>query len=175
MGFIPVVTNVQLLLHFIVVTGWQILHHPLKSSWRWLGGTGLTLSRSSHSSTPRRKTHSAAPLYIFGEPALFWLEGWRAFMRFHRGDDKALTQEAPVLAGFRSFLVRYYGEDWEAMILSESGEVLLFELRAILAGWLGLVEEQRGEFAQAMDSWPQIVFRARVKSLAETGGFLCLD
>ena len=79
-------------------------------------------------------------LYIFGEPALFWLEGWRAFMRFHRGDEEAPTQEAPVLARFRSFLVRYYGEDWEAMILSESGEVLLFELRAFLAGWLGLVE-----------------------------------
>ena len=109
-------------------------------------------------------------LYIFGEPALFWLEGWRAFMRFHRGDEEAPTQEAPVLARFRSFLVRFYGEDWEAMILSESGEVLLFELRAILAGWLGLVEEQRKGFAQAMDSWPQIVFRARVKSLAEAGG-----
>ena len=82
-------------------------------------------------------------LYIFGDPALFWLEGWRAFMRFHRGDEEAPTQEAPVLAIFRSFLVRFYGEDWEAMILSESGEVLLFELRAILTGWLGLVEEQR--------------------------------
>ena len=33
-------------------------------------------------------------LYIFGEPAIFWLEGWRAFMRFHRGDDEAPTQEA---------------------------------------------------------------------------------
>ena len=98
-------------------------------------------------------------LYIFGEPAIFWLEGWRAFMRFHRGDDEAPTQEAPVLARFRSFLVRYYGEDWEAMILSESGKVLLFELRAILAGWLGLVEEQRKVFAQAMENWPQIVFR----------------
>ena len=96
-------------------------------------------------------------------------------MRFHRGDEEAPTQEAPVLARFRSFLVRYYGEDWESMILSESGEVLLFELRAILAGWLGFVKEQREGFAQAMDSWPQIVFRARVKSLAEARGFLCLD
>ena len=33
-------------------------------------------------------------LYFFGEPAIFWFEGWRAFMRFHRGDDEALTQEA---------------------------------------------------------------------------------
>ena len=115
-------------------------------------------------------------LYIFGEPALFWLEGSRAFTRFHRGDEEAPTQEAPVLASFRGLLVRYYGEVWEAMMLSKSGgEVLLFELRAILAGWLGLVEEQREEFAQAMDSRPQIVFRARVKSLAEAGGFLCLD
>ena len=117
----------------------------------------------------------AGSLYIFGEPAIFWLQGWRAFMRFHRGDDEALTQEALVLARFRSFLVRYYGENWEAMVLSESGEVLLFQLRAILARWLGLVEEQREEFAQAMDNWPQIVFRARVRSLAEAGGFLCLD
>ena len=158
-----------------VVTGWQIRHLPLKSSWRWLGGTGLTLSRSSHSSNSTAEDSFGGSLYIFEEPALFWLEGWRAFMRFHRGDEEAPTQEAPVLARFRSFLVRYYGEDWEAMILSESGEVLLFELRAILAGWLGLVEEQREGFAQAMDSWPQIVFRARVKSLAEAGGFLCLD
>ena len=109
------------------------------------------------------------PLFNFGEPALFWLEGWRAFLRFHRGDDEAPTQEAPVLARFRSFLVRYYGEDWKAMILSESGEVLLFELRAILAGWLRLVEEQKEVFAQAKENCPQIVFRARFKSLAEAG------
>ena len=108
-------------------------------------------------------------LYIFGEPALFWLEGWRAFMRFHRCEEEAPTQEAPVLAGFRSFLVRYYGEDWEAMILSEFGEVLLFELRAILVAWLGLVGEQREEFAQPMESWPQIVFRARVQSWRNPG------
>ena len=114
-------------------------------------------------------------LYIIGEPAIFCLEGCTAFMRFHRGDDEAPTQEAPVLARFRSFLVRYYGEDWEAMILSESGEVLLFELRATLAGWLGLVEKQREVFAQAMENRPQIVFRARVKSLAEAEGFLYLD
>ena len=50
-------------------------------------------------------------LYIFGEPAIFWLEGWRASMRYHRGDDEAPVQEAPVLARFRSFLVRYYGEN----------------------------------------------------------------
>ena len=114
-------------------------------------------------------------LYIFGEPVIFWLESCRAFMWFHRGDDEAPSREAPVLARLRSFLVRYYGEDWEAMILSETGEVLLFELRAILAGWLGLVEEKREVFAQAMENWPQIVLRARVKSLAEAGGFLCLD
>ena len=96
-------------------------------------------------------------------------------MRFHRDEDEAPTQEAPVLARFQSFLVRYYGENWEAMVLSESGEVLLFELRAILAGWLGLMDEQRVEFAQEMDNWPQIVFRARVRSLAEAAAFLCLD
>ena len=96
-------------------------------------------------------------------------------MRFHRGDDEAPTQQAPVLARFRSFLVRYYGENWEAMVLSESGKVLLFELRAILAGWLGLVMKQREEFAQAIDNWPQFVFWAQVRSLAEAGGFLCLD
>ena len=96
-------------------------------------------------------------------------------MRFHRGDDEAPTQEAPMLASFRSFLVRYYGEEWKATILSESREVLLFELRAILAGWLGLVEEQREVFAQAMENSPQIVFRARVKSSAEAGDSLCLD
>ena len=114
-------------------------------------------------------------LYICGEPAIFWLEGWRAFLRFHRGDDEAPTQEAPVLAGFRSFLVRCYGENWEAMVLSESGVVLLLKLRAILAGSLRLVMEQREEFAQAMDNWSQIFFRARVRSLAEAGGFLLLD
>ena len=81
-------------------------------------------------------------------------------MRFHQGDDVAPVQEAPVLARFRSFLVQYNGENLEAMVFSVSGEVLLFELRAILAGWLGLVMEQREEFAQAMDIWPQIVFRA---------------
>ena len=49
-------------------------------------------------------------------------------MRYHRGDDEAPVQEAPVLARFRNFLVRYYGGNWEALVLSESGEVLLFKL-----------------------------------------------
>ena len=96
-------------------------------------------------------------------------------MGFHRGDDEAPHQQARVLARFRSFLVRYYGQNWEAMVLSVSGDVLLFELRAILAGWLGLVMKKREEFAQAMDNWPQFVFWARVRSLAEAGGFMCLD
>ena len=115
------------------------------------------------------------PLYIFGEPAIFWLEGWRASMRYHRGDGEAPVQEAPVLAWFRSFLVRFHGEEREAMVLSESGEVLLFELRAIFAGCLGVTMEQREEFALAWESWPQAVFWARVRSLAEAGRFLCLD
>ena len=96
-------------------------------------------------------------------------------MRFHRGDVEAPTQEAPVLARFRGFLVRNNGENWDAIVLSESGEVLLFELWAILAGWLGLVMGRREEFAQAMNRWPQIVFRARVRSLVEAGCFPCLD
>ena len=56
------------------------------------------------------------------------------------------------------------------MVFSEPGEVLLFELRAIFAGWLGVTMEQREAFALAMDSWPQAVFRARVRSLVEAGG-----
>ena len=90
-------------------------------------------------------------------------------MKYHRGKDEAPVQEAPVLARFWSFLFRFYGENWVGMVLSESGEVLLFELRAIFAGWLGLTMEQREEFALAMGSWPQTVFRARVRSLVEAG------
>ena len=114
-------------------------------------------------------------LYVFGEPAIFWLEDWRAFMRYHRGEDEAPVQESPVLTRFRSFLVRFYEETWEAMVLSESGEVLLFELRVILAVWFSLTMEQREEFALATDGWPQAVFRAQLRSLAEAGGFVCLE
>ena len=96
-------------------------------------------------------------------------------MRYHGGDDEARVQEAPVLAKFQSFLVRFYGKNWEEMVLSESGEVLLFDLRAIIARWLGLTMEQREDYPLAIDSWPQTVFRARVRSLAEAGGLLCLD
>ena len=49
-------------------------------------------------------------LYIFTEPAIFWLEGWRAFMRYLRGDDETPIQETPLLARFRSFLVRFWGK-----------------------------------------------------------------
>ena len=98
-------------------------------------------------------------LYISGEPAIFWLEGRRAFMRHHRGDDEAPVQEARCW----SFLFRYDGENWAAKVLSETSEVVLLELRAILAGWLGLVMEQREEFDLAKDSWTQAVFRVAVK------------
>ena len=175
MGFIPIVGPFEFVLHSNCCYRMADPLSPLEVVVEVVGWDGIDPLRELPLFHATAEDSFGGPLYIFGEPALFWLEGWRAFMRFHRGDDEAPTQEAPVLARFRSFLVRYYGEDWEAMILSESGEVLLFELRAILAGWLGLVEEQREGFAQAMVSWPQIVFRARVKSLAEAGGFLCLD
>ena len=96
-------------------------------------------------------------------------------MRYHGVNDGAPVQETPVLARFRIFLVRYYGENWEARVLSQSGEVLLFELRAILAGWLGLTMEQMEGFTLAMESCVQAVFRAQVRSLVEAGGFLCLE
>ena len=114
-------------------------------------------------------------LNIFGESAIFWWEGWKAFMRFHRGDDEAPTQEAAVLARFRSFLVRYYGENWEAMVLSFCpSPARCYCSNCGQSGWIGLVEEQKEKFAQAIETWPKIVFRARVRSLAEAGGFLCL-
>ena len=175
LGFIPIDVPFQLLLHSKFCYRMADPPSPPEVVVEVVGWDGIDPLPELPLFHATADDSFGGSLYIFGEPALFRLEGWRAFMRFHRGDEDAPTQEAPVLAGFRSFLVRYYGEDWETMILSESGAVLLFELRAILAGWLGLVEEQREEFAQAMDSWPQIVFRARVKSLAQAGGFLCLD
>ena len=117
----------------------------------------------------------AGPLYFFGEQAIFWPEGWRASVRYHWGDGEVPVQKTPVLARFRSFLVRLYGENWEAMVWPESGKVLLFELRAILARWLGISMEQREEFALAMDSWSKAVFRVRVRSLVDAGGSLCLE
>ena len=171
-GFFPIVIPFQLLLHSNCCYRMADPPEVVVEVVGWDGIDPLPELPLFHSTA---EVSFGGSLYIFWAPAIFWLEGWRAFMRFHRGDDEAQTQEAPVLARFRSFLVRHYGENWEAMVLSESGEVLLFELRAILAGWLGFVEEQREEFAQAMDTWPQIVFRARVSSSAEAEGFLCLN
>ena len=49
--------------------------------------------------------------YNFGEPTEFCLEGWRAFVRYHQGDNDIPIQEAPVLARLRNFLERQYGEN----------------------------------------------------------------
>ena len=171
-GFIPIIVPFHFLLHSNCCYRMADSPSPPEVVVEVVGWDGIDPLPELPQFHSTAEDSFGGSLYIFGKPAIFWLKGWRAF---HRGDDETPTQKAPVLARFRSFLVRYYGEDWEAMILSESGEVLLFELRAILAGWLGLVEEQREVFAQAMENRPQIVFRARVKSLAEAGGFLFLD
>ena len=138
-GFVPIVVPFQWLLHSVCCYRMADLPSPLVVVVEVVGWDGIDPLPELPLFHATAEDSFGGSLYLFGEPAIFWLEGWRAFMRFHRGDEEAPTQEAPVLAGFRSFLVRYYGEDWEAIILSESGEVLLFELRAILAGWLGLV------------------------------------
>ena len=52
--------------------------------------------------------------------------------------------QTPVLARFRCFLERLYGGHWEAMVLAESREARLFELRPILAAYLGLTGAEGG-------------------------------
>ena len=135
LGFIPIDVPFQLLLHSKFCYRMADPPSPPEVVVEVVGWDGIDPLPELPLFHATADVSFGGSLYKFGEPALFWLEGWRAFMRFHRGDEDAPTQETPVLAGFRSFLVRYYGEDWEAMILSESGEVLLFELRAILASW----------------------------------------
>ena len=148
--------------------------HPLNSSWRWYGGTGSILSRSSHSSTPRQKTRLAAPCTSSGSRP-FFVGRLESLYEVSSGRWWCTSLRGPGVGKVPELPNRFCRENWEAMVLSESSEVLLFELRAIPAGWLGLTLEQGDEIALAMDTWPQAVFRARVRSLEEAGGFLCLD
>ena len=82
-------------------------------------------------------------LNIFDEAAVFWLEGWKSFVKYHRGDNDVPVQEAPVLGPFGSLLVRPYGENWEAMVLFECGEVSVFESKKSLLG-ISALQRSRG-------------------------------
>ena len=82
---------------------------------RWDGIDPLPELRLFHATA---EESFGSSLLILGEPAIFLLESWRAFVRYHRGDDVPI-REAPVLARFRGFLVRLYGENWERIVLSE--------------------------------------------------------
>ena len=135
---------------------------------------GLTLSRSSRSSTPRRKIRSAAPCISSGSPALSgWKVGgpsWgftRAMMK--RQYKRPRWLEVPEIPG--PILRRRLGSN--GLVRVRRGAIV--RIAVIFASWLHLVEGQREEFTQAMDSWPQIIFPPRVRSLEESGGFLCLD
>ena len=66
-------------------------------------------------------------IFIFGEPAIPWQEGWRV-VSFHPGIDDVHTPDDFVLAKFGSFLDKLYGENREAMVLPESDHVLLSDL-----------------------------------------------
>ena len=59
---------------------------------------------------------------------------------------------------FRALLERFYGAQWEVQILCGVGEICLFELGAMIFGYLGLTVGQKEKFVQVKYHCPQFVW-----------------
>ena len=166
---VPVVWLLRVLSHWLLQDG------KTTAGRRGDDRAGRDGSAAGAPCLPRYGTKFFGSLFMFGDPAIFQFDDWRDFVRYHRRNDDVSIHELSVLARFRNFLERLCGKKWDELVLSEYGEVLLFDIRVIFTGYLGLKVEQMEEFVLVMENWPPAVFRLQMTSLVEARGFLCQE
>ena len=99
------------------------------------------------------------------------LEQWTVDARAARRDPAASIEEPEVSPNLKIFLRYVYGTQWEAELIRESGEVLIEQLKAYLAGYNQLTSFNRRQWLRLFPAWTAQERRDQLGALADAGGF----
>ena len=99
------------------------------------------------------------------------LEQWSVDARAARRDPNSRIEEPNVSPNLKVFLRYVYGTQWEVKLVRESGEVLIEQLKAYLAGYNQLTSFNRRQWLRLFPAWTAQERRDQLGVLAEVGGF----
>ena len=106
-------------------------------------------------------------LYNWGT-SVDWRSGSRELDGLEGRYRRIMAVAVPIPDGFASFLMQLFGRQWEARLLAEQGEVLLFRLRSYIPGYSQLTTYQRGQF-RLLPDWINAERVQQLQKLAEMG------
>ena len=137
-------------------------HSPL------LGGPPMPPPPSS----PREDSASFMNFYTYTD--LDELKQWAVGARAARRDPAARIEEPEVSYNLKIFLTYVYGRQWEIKLLRESGDVLIEQMKAYLAGYNQLTGFNRRQWLRLFPAWTAQERRDQLETLADAGGFLVI-
>ena len=136
-------------------------HSPL------LGGPPMPPPPSS-----ARESTSFMNFYTYTD--LDELKQWAVGARAARRDPAARIEEPEVSYNLKIFLKYVYGMQWEIKLLRESGDVLIEQMKAYLAGYNQLTGFNRRQWLRLFPAWTAQERRDQLETLADAGGFLVI-
>ena len=120
-------------------------------------------------SSPREDFSTFMGFYTHDD--LVELEQWTVDARAARRDPAARIEEPEVSPNLKIFLRYVYGTQWEVKLIRESGEVLIEQLTAYLAGYNQLTSFNRRQWLRLFPAWTAQERRDQLGALADAGGF----
>ena len=145
-----------------VSSGGSPQHSPL------IGGPPMPPPPSS----PREDSASFMNFYTYED--LAELKQWAVGARAARRDPAARIEEPEVSYNLKIFLKYVYGMQWEIKLLRESGDVLIEQMKAYLAGFNQLTSFNRRQWLRLFPAWTAQERRDQLEALADAGGFLVI-
>ena len=123
-------------------------------------------------SSPREDSTSFMNFYTYTD--LDELKQWAVGARAARRDPAARIEEPEVSYNLKIFLTYVYGRQWEIKLLRESGDVLIEQMKAYLAGYNQLTGFNRRQWLRLFPAWTAQERRDQLETLADAGGFLVI-
>ena len=123
-------------------------------------------------SSPREDSASSMNFYTYED--LAELKQWAVGARAARRDPAARIEEPEVSYNLKIFLKYVYGMQWENKLLRESGDVLIEQMKAYLAGYNQLTGFNRRQWLRLFPTWTAQERRDQLEVLADAGGFLVI-
>ena len=120
-------------------------------------------------SSPREDFSSFMGFYTHDD--LVELEQWTVDARATRRDPAACIEEPEVAPNLKIFLRYVYGKQWEVKVIRESGEVLIEQLKAYLAGYNQLTSFNRRQWLPLFPAWTAQERLDQLGALANAGDF----
>ena len=99
------------------------------------------------------------------------LDEWATVTNFMRGIIGFVVQEPEITDDFKQLLITMYSSNWETRVQCYQ-TMIIEQLFALITGYSKLTSRLKRAWLELFDTWNPSHFRAQIKGLAESGGFL---